>query len=326
MIQNTKSLTSHDRSVPCDVPFRPPSALAAHLSLRRAVDRNCAGAAGRFVIARTLRRLRLCAGLTQGQVAKAAGVSVGTVNRYEMWRETGNLTTDTVRAIAWSCGATETDKRYMAELVKSQNDGWWKDFDLPEHSVPLMSFEAEACEEQVYAPNVVPDLLRTERYARALRSEAETSPPYARVVSDASRSRRLVVLQRRSFQLRVVLDESVLRRRAGTHDVMAEQCEHLIGIAQRPNVELQILPFDTVVRSVVSSGPFAVVSWEDESEPSRSVSVVYQEHLGGGTYLDAPNDVDAYEKAFLELRAKAIDPGASLHMLARTRQRLRPAE
>ncbi|MFZ4138531.1 Scr1 family TA system antitoxin-like transcriptional regulator [Streptomyces koyangensis] len=126
------------------------------------------GPAGRMQIGRALFTLRDRAGLTQTQVAAAAGVSVGTVNRYEGWQDRSKLRVPTVRAIADACGATAEERDSLTRLVSSQEDGWWLDHPaLPDILSPLVSFEAYAAYEHVWANRLVPGLLQTPAYARS---------------------------------------------------------------------------------------------------------------------------------------------------------------
>ncbi|MEU9704478.1 helix-turn-helix transcriptional regulator [Streptomyces sp. NPDC047981] len=284
----------------------------------------CAGPAARFVIARTLRRLRHDAHLTQSQLARAIGVSPATVHRYEMWQDIRNYTRDTVLALAAVCGASPADQRCLAELVEGQNDGWWSQAELPAHQRPLLSFEAAARHVRLYSGGVVPELLQTRRYALALRGDPGPGRPCAPCDdADSARRRRLTVLSRRSFRLVVVLDEGVLRRVVGGREVMVEQCDRLMALAYTGNVELRILPFGAGVQPTATCGPFEIVTWEDAFDAPRSQAVVYQQHLRGGTYLDEWDDIDAYERAFTELRAHATDHATTTRTLASARQHFR---
>lgn len=124
--------------------------------------RGSAGPAGRMQIARGLKALRTRADLTQSEVAKLAGVSVGTVNRYETWQDRAKLRIPTVRAIADTCGATSTELDALTQLVRNQENGWWMDHPaVPEVMDPLMSFEDVAEYEHVFANALVPGLLQT---------------------------------------------------------------------------------------------------------------------------------------------------------------------
>ncbi|MDU0254404.1 helix-turn-helix transcriptional regulator [Streptomyces sp. PU10] len=197
-------------------------------------------------IARGLKALRTGAQLTQSEVAKRAGVSVGTVNRYETWQDRAKLRIPTVKAIADSCGATADELETLVDLVRNQENGWWMEHPaVPEVMDPLMSFEDVAEYEHVFANALVPGLLQTPRYALALH-EAQGVRTEAQVIASKvdARIRRQAILERSpALHLWVVLDDAVLRRHVGGAAVMSEQIDHLIAMADRPNVDIQILRF-----------------------------------------------------------------------------------
>ncbi|MFC7816173.1 DUF5753 domain-containing protein [Streptomyces sp. NPDC057367] len=118
----------------------------------------------------------------------------------------------------------------------------------------------------------------------------------------------------------VVLDDAVLRRRVGGADVMAEQIDHLTVMAQRPNVDIQILPFTSGAHAKGSGGHFLILGRDDEENPLGSMNVVYLELHRRGLYLDAPVDVQNYKLMFGYRRSQAADTSASLELLTAARQ------
>ncbi|MFC7984311.1 helix-turn-helix transcriptional regulator [Streptomyces sp. NPDC057336] len=274
-------------------------------------------------IARGLKALRSRAGLTQSEVARRAGVSVGTVNRYETWQDRAKLRLPTVRAIADTCGATPDELDTLVQLVRNQKNGWWMEHPaVPEVMDPLMSFEDVAEYEHVFANTLVPGLLQTRRYALALH-EAQDVRTEADVIAakvDARVKRQAILDRSPALHLWVVLDDAVLRRRVGGADVMAEQIDHLTVMAQRPNVDIQILPYTSGAHAAGSGGHFLILGRDDEENPLSSMNVVYLELHRRGLYLDAPVDVQNYKLMFDYLRSQAADTSASLELLTAARQ------
>lgn len=287
--------------------------------------RGSAGPAGRMQIARGLKAFRGRAGLTQSEVAKRAGVSIGTVNRYETWQDRAKLRLPTVSALADACGATAQEREALALLVRNQQNGWWMDHPaVPEVMDPLMSFEDVAEYEHVYANALVPGLLQTPRYALAVH-QAQRVREGAEVIESAvdARIKRQAILDRTpALHLWVVLDDAVLRRTVGGADVMAEQFEHLHTMAQRPQVDIQVLPFTAGAHAAGSGGHFVVLGREDEHDPLNSMNVVYLELHKRGLYLDDPTEVQNYKLMFDYLRSQAADTSVSLDLLAARRQEL----
>ncbi|MGW2725106.1 helix-turn-helix domain-containing protein [Streptomyces sp. NPDC001492] len=284
--------------------------------------RGTAGPAGRMLIARGLQRLRSRAGLTQTELAKAAGVSVGTVNRYLDWQDRAKLTVPTIRSLAVACRASAEEREALEQLVRTQQDGWWVGQPgFPEWMDPLLSFEEYAEYEHIYANNLVPGLLQTRGYALALHQAQDPRADADEIERKVeARIKRQEILDRSpALHVWVVLDESVLRRRPSEDNkVMAKQIEHLEALAQRPNVDIQVLPF-SAGHSAGSGGHYLILGRDDAREPVDSMGVVYLELHRRGVYLDAPDDVQAYKLMFDYARSKAADTATSLHMLADAR-------
>ncbi|MFI1730197.1 helix-turn-helix domain-containing protein [Streptomyces acidicola] len=276
-------------------------------------------------IARGLKALRTRAGLTQSEVAKRAGVSVGTVNRYETWQDRAKLRVPTVNTLAETCGATTQERAALVQLVRNQENGWWMDHPaVPEVIDPLMSFEHVAEYEHVFANALVPGLLQTRNYALALH-QAQDARAGANVIENKvdARIKRQAILDRSpAVHLWVVLDEAVLRRTVGGDEVMTEQIDHLQSMARRPNVDIQVLPCSTGAHAAGSGGHFVILGRDDEGDPLSGVNVVYLELHKRGLYLDAPDEVQSYKLMFDYLRSQAADTSASLNLLASARQEL----
>ncbi|MER7235092.1 helix-turn-helix transcriptional regulator [Streptomyces olivaceus] len=276
-------------------------------------------------IARGLKSLRSSAQLTQSEVAKRAGVSVGTVNRYETWQDRAKLRIPTVKAIADSCGATPEELATLTDLVRNQENGWWMEHPaVPEAMDPLMSFEDVAAYEHVFANALVPGLLQTPHYALALH-EAQEVRTEAQVIANKvdARIRRQAILDRSpALHLWAVLDDAVLRRHVGGPAVMREQIEHLIAMASRPNVDIQILRFSAGAHAAGSGGHFLLLGRDDERDPLSSMNVVYLELHRRGLYLDEPTDVHDYKLMFDYLRSQAADTTTSLDLLTAARREL----
>src|SRR5262249_12114624 len=147
------------------------------------------------------------------------------------------------------------DVRPLAEMARqSQQRGWWQQGYgdvLPPWFATFLGLEAGAAEELDYHGALITGLLQTEEYARAIMSAAApvSGTPSAgeieRLISMRLERQRLLHLANDPLQLRVVIDEAVLRRRIGGPDVMKRQLEHLAAAAEAPNITVQVLPEDS---------------------------------------------------------------------------------
>ncbi|MGW4077303.1 helix-turn-helix domain-containing protein [Streptomyces asiaticus] len=280
------------------------------------------GPAGRMQIARGLIALRERCGLTQTQVAERAGVSKATVSRYEAWQDRARIRWATVKALADACEASAEEREALVRVVKSQSEGWWVgNSAVPEWIDPLVSFEHESEYEHVYANNVVPGLLQTRAYATAIHRATELRTPNEQVerMVDARMQRQSILDRQVPLHLWVILDEAVLRRIVGDEAVMAEQMDHLYDMAQRPNVDIQLLPF-TAGAHAAGSGHFVILGREDARNPLNSMAIVYIEMRRRGLYLDDVDAVSSYKLSFDYLRSQAADSTASLRLLGTVRQ------
>ncbi|MFI8784741.1 helix-turn-helix domain-containing protein [Streptomyces albidoflavus] len=274
------------------------------------------GPAGRMQLGRALAALRDRAGLTQSEVASGAGVSIGTVNRYEGWQDLGALRVPTVRAIAEACGATAEERDSLVTLLTSQERGWWLDHPtLPEILNPLVSFEAAASYERVWANLLVPGLLQTPDYAYALHRDA--APTASEDELRAAVDIRMRRQRSRPPRLEVVMTESVLRDVVGGTGVMVAQIDHLLEVSADPRIDLRVLPRGR--SHVAGSGGHFVQLGRDDGE-GEAMAVVYLELHRRGLYLDGAGDVDEYRMMFNTLHAAAADAETSKALLGLARQ------
>jgi DNA-binding XRE family transcriptional regulator len=152
-------------------------------------------------------------------------------------------------------------------------------------------------------------LLQTAAYAEAV-ERADATPR-----SDAGIARRVelrlsrqAVLDRQPdpLHLSVVLDESVLRRVTGGPQVMAGQLDHLADVAERPNVDLRVLP---LYAGQHSAGWGSFVAFASEGAIAEVVCV---EDRTGPRYLERGNEVEPHVRVFDHLQAAALSPVASI--------------
>jgi hypothetical protein len=228
-----------------------------------------------------------------------------------------------VRAVLDYYGASAADREAVLDLVRqSRQRGWWHAYAdmISEAFQTLIGLEDEASTIRIYENHLIPGLLQTEGYARALMTTRPHASPLDVERGLRLRSSRQEVLRREPTpQLWAVIDESVLRRQAGGPDVMDKQYEYLIAMADSPAVTVQILL--TSDAHPGGSFPFVVLGFPHPADPT----VVYAELLNAEFYLDGAEDVGLYVEEFDFLRSRALDPTGSLDYLRQfTSQRLPP--
>jgi transcriptional regulator with XRE-family HTH domain len=263
-----------------------------------------------------LRRLREQAGLTCEDVGRRLECSGTRISRMETGR-IGARPGDVMELLE-IYGVTGVAADSLVQLARdARRKGWWHAYGrvLPPWFEAYVGLESDAVRLHDFQPSVVPGLLQTEDYARAVLRGA----PQARRAEDigqqvALRMRRQAILdQPRPPQVQVVLSESVLWVQVGGPAVMRAQLLRLADLAGRPDLTLQILPLRAAAH-VQSVSPFTMLEFADPADPT----VVYLEHLTGSLILEDVAQVRSYRALFDHLRAEALGPGPSADLIART--------
>jgi transcriptional regulator with XRE-family HTH domain len=268
-----------------------------------------------------LRKLRESNGYKLEEVAAQLGVAPSTLSRIE----TGKAPTKSayLNQMLEMYGVVEQSQRQvLVDMAREgHRKGWWAAYDdvLPSGFDIYVGLEAETAAVRSYEISVVPGLLQTPDYARAVLREM--FPRHA-----AEQIDRLVDLrmerQRRldddpPLEVWAILDEAVVRRPVGGRQVMRGQLERLLDMASRPEITVQVLPFDCGAHAG-HMGPFSILEF-----PNRTDSeVAYVESVAGYLYLEKDRDVRARVEAFDRLRAAALAPAASIDLIAKVAQEL----
>ncbi|MET7939254.1 helix-turn-helix transcriptional regulator [Streptomyces sp. NPDC005302] len=180
----------------------------------------------------------------------------------------------------------------------------------PDHFAEAAEAEAIASAIREYAPLLIPGLLQTASYARAVfRGGRPTAT--ADVIDDlvAARVERAQILEDPTTPLLwAVLDEAVLRRQVGGANVMAEALRHIAALARRHRIIIQVLPFEAGAHMAMG-GSLKLMAFED------APPLAYLEGLGTGRLEDYPGTVTSYELTFDLLGASALSPAESLALI-----------
>ena len=180
----------------------------------------------------------------------------------------------------------------------------------PDHFAEAAEAERLATTIKEYAPLLIPGLLQTEAYARAVfRGGLPTATD--QVVDDlvTARLERAQLLADPTTPLFwTVLDEALLRRRSGGAAVMAEALSHVAALARQHRVIVQVLPFSAGAHMALE-GPLKLMSFSD------APSLAYLQGLDTGKLQDDPATVRHYELTYDLVAASALSPEASLALI-----------
>jgi hypothetical protein len=221
-----------------------------------------------------------------------------------------------LRELLTEYGVPESEQAALTALTRRGGQrGWWDHYAdvLPEAFTDYVIMESTAAEIMAYEAQLVPDLLQTADYARAIASAQPGHDTPSRVdrVAAVKAARQGVVLGG-SGRLSVVMGEAALRQEVGGPDVMAAQLARLAELASDfPNVMIQVLPFSAGAHAAAGSASLAILRFPE----APSLGVVYLEALSGGVYLESQIDVANYIRAFALLRASALTAAETARLL-----------
>lgn len=272
-------------------------------------------------LGRNLKELRVRARLT----VRAAATKLEW-SEAKMWRiETGQtpLRALDVEAMCKVYGAgTDLTAALMGLAKETKARGWWHAFGdlIPEGFDVYVGLEEAAAALSSYESDVVPGLLQTDGYARAI-----TRTHYPDINEMDLDGRVQLRIERQALLtrptdppvLRAVLSETVLRRPVGGSAVMAAQLAHLVYVSELPNVSIRIVPFAAGPHLGVVSGPFVILRFPVTGDGvDTEPPTVYADGYTGGLYLDKPKEVHQYESAFSGIWEAALDDRASRRLIA----------
>ncbi|KAB2348483.1 helix-turn-helix domain-containing protein [Actinomadura rudentiformis] len=253
------------------------------------------------LFARLLRGYRDHRKLSRPKLAEALGCSPQWIEKLESGGQKPSL--DTARDLDTYYGLYEVFQA-IAEAVEDL--GKRPRTDLPLGFDVFQVLEAQANAVRSFCAQVVPGLLQTEDYARALMGAGQVRAKLEDRVR-ARLARQSILARDNPPRMSVILDESVLRRPVGGPKVMHDQLIYLLDVATHAvNVQLRVLPFERISWAS-TDGSFTVLSFADGPD------VAYFEGTGVGVVLQAPDEVaDAGLRFDLVLgealtRAESID-------------------
>ena len=258
-----------------------------------------------------LRRLR---GDRRGaDVASALGWSESKLSRIET-AHTGISEVDLDRLLA-SYGVRVEERDRLRDLSRrGRARVWWTQYrsSLPDPYDEYVALEAEAVLISEWEAQVVPGLLQTDEYARAvIEAGAGVGDPEVVERRLALRMARQTVLTREPLPtLSMVLDEALLHREVGGRGVLRRQLTRLVTDSRRPGLDLRILPFSAGAHAAQTES-FMVLEF---AAGSRN-PIVHSEGLTGGLFRVKPDDVKVYREALADLRERALSPEDSRTVL-----------
>ncbi|MGH7382877.1 MAG: helix-turn-helix domain-containing protein [Candidatus Methylomirabilales bacterium] len=274
----------------------------------------------RIALGAQLRRLREKRGIT----AEAAGYTIGTshskINRIEFGRI--GFKEQDVADLLTLYGVTDAPRRgtFLALAQQADAPGWWHRYSdiLPDWFDMYLGLEETCSLIRSYEPQLVPGLLRTQESARAaiqLGYPNESADDIERR-SALRMTRQETLIESGKPNLWAVIGEAALWR-FDERSAIREQIQHLVDMAELPNITLQVIPFYTGGHAAIG-GPFAILRFSEPDLPD----IVYLEQLTGALYLDTDQDVQHYLLGMDRLCVQAKSPAETTRFLNSTLKEL----
>jgi transcriptional regulator with XRE-family HTH domain len=275
-------------------------------------------------LAAELRRLRERAGFIGEEVAERLGWSTSKLSRIETSK--GGIKLDDLQLLLDLYRVSEGHRAEVLALAReSVGSGvpGAASAGLPGDYTEFLQAEAEAVSIWNWEPQVVPGLLQTENYARAVIGgwyAIFNLPPTELETRVGARMARQQLLTRdQPPNLSAVIDESVIHRRFGDDSVMRGQLERLAESSCLPNVEVQVLPLDGY--HPIGAGTFVFMQFSQQHDVPFH-DFVSVEQLDREYYIEDVADTNKYRVTFERLKAEALGPAESRDLIAHAAQEI----
>jgi transcriptional regulator with XRE-family HTH domain len=267
-----------------------------------------------------LRLWRERAGLESKQLAQRLSWSPSKVSNMER----GARTVSEVDAAMYLavCRTPGEDIKRVLEFFHEQHDYWLQPHGtlLADELRSLITIETTAARMHSFEPAVVPGLLQTEDYARAVITSWGMHPEHAIEAKVRARKERQALLRRHQPPwCTFFVHENALRLPVGSDAVMNDQLLHLVFASARPHIGIRVIP--VAAGSAGMAGAFMMMEY------TSARPVVYVPDDVTSTFLDSPECLSAYREILRRVAKVALDEGQSRDWLAqRASEHDRPRE
>ena len=270
----------------------------------------------RIALGTQLRRLREANGISAEAAGYAIRASHAKISRMELGR-VGFKERDVADLLTLYGITDEREQNAFLALARRANvPGWWHQYSniLPGWFEMYLGLEQASSVIRSYQPQFVPDLLQTREVARTVirLGHPDASTDDVERLLALRMTRQQILIQPGAPILWTVIDEAALRR-LHESSAMRAQVEHLIKMAELPNVRIQVMPIYFGAHVAVG-GPFAILRFSEPDLPD----IVYLQQLTCALYLDKSQDVEHYLMVMDRLCVQAKSPAETARFLSDT--------
>ncbi|MFI0485376.1 DUF5753 domain-containing protein [Actinomadura sp. 9N215] len=178
----------------------------------------------------------------------------------------------------------------------------------PNWGKQLVKYEQESHLIKTYHGQVIPLALQTDEYTWAY-VQSGTPKDFDAEMAERVARKKSFFSRGTEVEMWATLDESVLAREVGSPEVQKAQLEHLLAMADLPQVSLRIVPFKSGAHLGVD-GSLQILSLE-------SRDIAYSGAQNGGRLIETPGEVRELSVKFDRIGAKAASLEASREIIKR---------
>ncbi|MFI7276025.1 helix-turn-helix domain-containing protein [Streptomyces sp. NPDC049879] len=266
-----------------------------------------------------LLHLREALGLRQSHAAEALSASVAKVAKME--NGLVPMRDPDIRALCSAYGVTDASTvDRLCKLASLDRDrrkakGWWRNYLWEGPMSEYLAMESVATHVRALQVSIIPGLLQTPSYVRALFDSEEKIDAEPSKVVDIRRERQRRLEGENPLTLHVVMWEAALRQTVGGSDVMRGQLDHMVEMAARPNIRLQIIPFASGNRGRPISA-FNILTFDR----TDALDVVYADNINSCMWAENETDSLAYTRHFHSLAEASLDERDSIRLIEEIRK------
>ncbi|MGW8435568.1 helix-turn-helix domain-containing protein [Nocardiopsis sp. NPDC055879] len=255
-----------------------------------------------------LRHLREQHELTLEEASKRAGVPRTTLSKIENAESRRTRARD-LDALADLYQVNDETREAFHQLYRESNEkGWWYRYKELFGTSGLPAFEVEASLIRTYQPQVIPGLLQTPEYTRAVFTGTNTyAETEIRRHVEARMERQNILARLYPPEYAAIIDEAALRRPAGGEAAMRAQLTHLVHMAKRPHISIHVLPFSAGMHAA-NLGGFQIMEFSEPADPT----VCFAEIPTAGLFLEEEAEVRRYDAIWREAHNASLTVTQSL--------------
>ncbi|MGQ0717050.1 MAG: Scr1 family TA system antitoxin-like transcriptional regulator [Pseudonocardiales bacterium] len=272
-----------------------------------------------LILVNELNRLKDKSGIKDAVAAQHLGCQPSKINRIMLGQS--RISPGDAKLLAELYGASPELIEIMLDLARNLGQkGDWTSYRTvyAESFRMLLDLEHYSNRIRQVQSEIVPGLVQTENYVRALHEAPIPfrARPNIDDVIRARQHRQSILMREDRLSVSFVLSESSLRRVYGNRAVMREQMEKLIEVADLPNVQVQVLPFNNTSPVIYASLNFELIHIPGPGIASP-LDFVYVEQYDDARYLDTHDRVEAYEQLWGYIQAAALGPVDSIKFIGK---------